>query len=300
MQDESVASAAGEDAPLPPEAVAVVEEFIPGPAELAVIDPQERTDVLLAMDEHDVRMLLERVQSSALRKWVYVLPDGTKGLTVHAVQDITQTMNWTGKCRIGVLPETLKVERATEDAGNGPEPFWTATIFARDEVTGQTQSGVSTEPVRMRLRQSTADRKRKAGAKIPEDNTVFDPFALTKAVNKAERNAQAKFIPEQIEQTIIAMFEKDPARVERIQTDQEQRIAELPPPLDDEVARGLLADARAAYNEIVWPEARVEFPPGQFGAWVMQAQHSHEMLRNLVAYVEQRRDELAAKYGGAS
>jgi hypothetical protein len=31
------------------------------------------------MDEHDVRMLLERVQSSALRKWVYELPDGSKG-----------------------------------------------------------------------------------------------------------------------------------------------------------------------------------------------------------------------------
>jgi hypothetical protein len=114
------------------EAAEAIEEYIPGPAELAVIDPADRHEVMVRMDEHDVRMLMERVQSSALRKWVYVLPDGgEEGLTVHAVQDITQTMNWSGKCRIGVLPETLEVEQITADAGNGDEPFWVATIFAR-------------------------------------------------------------------------------------------------------------------------------------------------------------------------
>jgi hypothetical protein len=32
----------------------------------------------------------------------------------------------------------------------------------------------------------------------------------------------------------------------------------------------------------------------------LQAQHSHDRLRDLVAYVEKRRDELAAKYGSGS
>lgn len=300
MQEDPAVDATADEMPLPPEAVAAVEEYIPGPAELAVSDPSDRHEVMLSMDEHDVRMLLERVQSSALRKWVYVLPDGTKGLTVHAVQDITQTMNWMGKCRIGVLPESLEVERIVEDAGNGEEPFWVATIFAQDGMTGQAQSGSSMEPVRMRLRPSTAEGKRRKGMSIPEDNTIFDPFSRTKAINKAERNAQAKFIPEVVEQSVIAMFEKDPSRVERIQTEQETKLLELPPPLDDDEARGLLAKARAAYDEVVWPEARVEFPPGTFGAWVLQAQHSHDRLRDLVAYVEKRRDDLKVKYGGAS
>ena len=290
-----------EHAPMPPEAEAVVEEYV---GEVAIIDPGDKHEVMLAMDEHDVRMLLERVQSSALRKWVYVLPDGTKGLTVHAVQDVIQLFNWMGKARIGLLLDAegrpvLEVERLTEDVGNGPEPFWSATTYARDEVTGQVQSGSAMEPVRMRLRQATADRKRKAGAKIPEDNTVFDPFSRTKAINKAERNAQAKFIPEVIEQSIIGMFENDPSRVERIRTEAEQRAEEMPPPLDDEEARGLIAAAQAAYDEIVWPEARVEFPPGKFAAYKLTAQHSHDRLRDLVAYVEGERDRLAGKYGGA-
>jgi hypothetical protein len=90
-----------------------------------------------------------------------------------------------------------------------------ATIFARDEVTGAMLPGSSMEPQRMRLQARTADRKRKAGQKIPEDNTIFDVFSRTKAIQKATRNALAAFIPEEIEQTIIAMFAKDPSRVER-------------------------------------------------------------------------------------
>jgi hypothetical protein len=123
----AIEGTAVEEPPMPEEAAKAVEDFIPSPAELAVVDPQDRHEVMLAMDEHDVRMLLERVQSSALRKWVYELKDQyppVRGLTVHAVQDITQQMNWTGKARIGVVPETLTVERITEDAGHGAEPFW--------------------------------------------------------------------------------------------------------------------------------------------------------------------------------
>jgi hypothetical protein len=290
------------DAPMPPEAAEAIEEFIPGPAELAVVDPQDGHEVMLRMDEHDVRMLLERVQSSALRKWVYVLPDGSKGLTVHAVQDIVQTMNWMGRCRIGVLPETLTVERLMEDAGNGPEPFWSVTIFAQDEMTGARQSGASMEPMRMRLKPSTAEAKRKRGMKIPEDNAIFDVFSQTKAINKAERNAQAKFIPEQIEQTVIAMFEKDPTRVEMIKTEAQQAVEELPPPLDDEKARALLARSREVQDEIaaIGPQALVECPPGLVGSYRLRSQHSHDMLRDFIAWLERRRDELQEKFGGGS
>ena len=42
----------------------------------------------MVLDDHDVRMLLEQVESSALRRWIYDMPDGmggrTMGLTVHA------------------------------------------------------------------------------------------------------------------------------------------------------------------------------------------------------------------------
>lgn len=290
-------------APMPPEAAEAIEEFIPGPAELAVLDPSDQHEVMVRMDEHDVRMLLERVQSSALRKWVYKLPyGGGEGLTVHAVQDITQMMNWTGRCRIGVLPETLEVEQITADAGNGDEPFWVATVFARDEQTGMAMPGTAMEPQRMKLRSDTAAKKRKAGAKIPEDNTIFDVFSRTKAINKAYRNALAAFIPEQVEQTIIAMFEKDPSRVEMIRTEAQQRMEELPPPLEDDEAVALLARSREVQDEIaaIGPEAAAECPPGLVGSYRLQAQHSHDLLRDFIAWLEQRRDELTEKYRGAS
>lgn len=306
-QDDAVDATAEEvpsgDRPMSPEAAEAIQEYIPGPAELAVADPDDRHEVMLRMDEHDVRMLLERVQSGALRKWVYQLPGGETGLTVHAVQDVTQLMNWTGRCRIGVLPDTLSVEQVTADAGNGPEPFWVATIFARDEVTGASLPGSSMEPQRMRLKEATARRKRDKGAKIPEDNTVFDTFSRTKAIQKATRNALAAFIPEEIEQTVIAMFAKDPSRVQRIQTEAEAKVAELPPPLDDEEARALLADAEAVYDEIRdlgGGQGKVLLPPGQFAAYKLQSQHSHDRLRDLVEWARRRRDEIAAQFAEPS
>lgn len=292
-------------APMPPGAAEAIEEFIPGPAELAVVDPSDRHEVMLSMDEHDVRMLLERAQTSALRKWVYELEgqrdrDGKpiRGLTIHAVQDLTQQMNWTGKCRIGVLPETLSVEQITQD----DQPYWSATIFARDEMTGAMLPGASMEPQRMRLKPQTAKRKREAGQRVPEDNTIFDPFSRWKAIQKATRNALAGFIPEQVEQTLIAMFGADPSRVERIRTEAEAAVEELPPPLDDDEAKGLLARSREVQDEIaaIGPQALVECPPGLVASYRLRSQHSHEMLRDFIAWLERRRDELAEKYGGES
>jgi hypothetical protein len=283
-----------------------MDDYIPTAAELAVIDPSDQHEVMLRMDDHDVRMLLERAQKTALRKWVYELKGRTdadgkpiRGLTVHAVQDITQQMNWMGKCRIGVLPETLTVERVVENAGNGDEPFWVATIFARDEMTGAMLPGAAMEPQRMQLRKSTADAKRGDGKTIPEDNKVFDPFSRTKAIQKATRNALAAFIPEEIEQSIIAMFGNDPKRVERIHTEAEQKVIDRPPALDDDGAKAKIAAARGLYDEIraLGGEAVFEFPAGKFGAYVLSAQHSHESLDALVAFMEGERDRLVEKFG---
>jgi hypothetical protein len=55
--ERAVESTAEEEAPMPREAAEAIEEFIPGPAELAVVDPSDRHEVMLSMDEHDVRML---------------------------------------------------------------------------------------------------------------------------------------------------------------------------------------------------------------------------------------------------
>jgi hypothetical protein len=275
--------------------LAAVTDFLPQRSELAVSDLDDAHEKALVMDAHDVQMILERAQTSALKKWVYQLPDGTAGLTVDAVQDLTQQFNWTGKARIGLLPDTLKVERITEDMGDGPEPLWVATVFARDEVTGQMQSGSSMEPVYMKLTEKTAAKWRQKGKKVPEDRRVFDVYSRTKAINKAERNAQAKFIPEEIEQTVIAMFVKDPRRVERIRTEAEVKVAELPPPLDDDEARALIGRAEEVYAEIRelgGGRGKIKMTPGTFNAWKLQAQHSHDRLRDFITYLEERREQI--------
>lgn len=151
------------------------------------------------------------------------------------------------------------------------------------------------EPVRMKLRQATADRKRKAGAKIPEDNKVFDPFSRTKAINKAERNAQAKFIPEVIEQAVIAMFKNDPSRVEKIQTDREAELEKMPPPIDDDEMRALLAEADGIYDEIrecAEGRGKIKMPPGYFNSQKLRVQHSHDRARDFVSWMRLRLEEI--------
>jgi hypothetical protein len=88
-----------------PELKPAVDEKLPD-VQLAVTrsDPADAHEVMVRMDDHDVAMLLEEIQTKALRRWVYKLPGNKgEGLTVHAVQDIVQRMNWTGKAKIGLL-----------------------------------------------------------------------------------------------------------------------------------------------------------------------------------------------------
>lgn len=284
-EPEEVDAAAVEDGPAP-ELAPAVDEFLPGA--MTVADPGDKQELMVVMDNHDTEMLLAQVQSAALRKWVYQLPGGKgTGLTVHAVQDIVQRMNWTRKCQIGALPDTLTVEEIVQDG----EPYWVATIFARDELSGMSLPGTSMEPQRMHLKSATAQEKREQGAIIPENNTVFDRHSRTKAIAKATRNAMAGFIPEEIEQTVIAMFEGDSSRVERIQTEREAEAERLPPPLDDDEMKALIAEADAVYDELREAgggQGKVKLPPGAYNANKLRVQHSHDRMRDFIVYLRER------------
>lgn len=285
-----------------PELAEAVDDAV-GSAALVVSDPLDRHEALVAMDANDVKALItdlaDQAQANAMRKWIYKLPDGTLGLSVHGVQDITQRMNWTGKCAIKVLPETLTVKERRADAGNGPETFFVATIFAEDARTGAVQPGVSTEPEYQQLKPATANKKREKGQKIPEDNRIFDVFAETKAVSKASRNAQAAFIPEEVEQAVLAMASQNPQLVERIQTEAEERAAELPPPLDTPEAKELEAQCAAIYAEIRdlgGGKGRVALPPGRYQGAMMHARHSIEAMQAAKLWLEERREKIAEHY----
>jgi hypothetical protein len=258
--------------------------------QLAVQDPSDAHEVMLRMDDHDVALLLEEIQTKALRSWVYKLPGNKgEGLTVHAVQDIVQRMNWTGKTKIGLLLDAqgrpvLDVETIEVNEGDGTEPVWVATAYAKDEVTGSVLPGASMEPHRMHRRDGTRP---------------FDRFSRTKAIQKATRNALAAFIPEEIEQAVLAIALKQPDRVLRIQSEAEAKVADLPPALTDKKAQKQIERARAEYDlikELGGGRGKTEITPGHFHAYLTAAQHDHQRLEDLIAWLVERHDALEAKY----
>lgn len=286
-----------------PELAPAVDEFLGANAALVVADPQDRHEGMVAMDAHDIEKLIasltELVQVNTMRKWVYRLPGGEEGLTIHAVEDITQRMNWTGKCRLRTLPKTLTVEKEVADAGNGDEVFYVATIFAEDQMTGQVEPGVSTEPQYMKLKPATADKKRQKGASIPKDNRIFDVFARTKAVGKAKRNALGCFIPTEVEQTVLAMATNNPGLVERIQSADEAKLAEMPAPLGTPEAIELEGRCKAIYQEIRElgnGKGKLALPPGRFNAQMTQSRHSIEALETTLGWLEERREAVAKRF----
>lgn len=302
-QEEPVDAEVVPDDTLPREELREAVGDAVGAAAMTVTEPDDRHEGLVAMDAHDSARLLDRITRQAQeqnlgKRWVYDLPGrkpAVRGLTIDAVQDITQQMNWTGRCAIGILPETLVVEVIEADEGEGDEKFWVATVAAVDEKTGARQIGTAMEPQRMKLRDSTAAAKRKDGKQIPEDNKIFDRYARAKAVGKAQRNAMEMFIPEVVKLTLIAMAAKNPALVERIETDVEAKIAELPPPLDTPEAKALIVELGQIYDEVRelgGGKGRLLLPPGQYNAYLVQSQHSMELLGRMKDWLEQRRSEI--------
>lgn len=274
-------------------------------AELVPAEPRDRHEGMIAMDAHDAARFVDRLTAQAQeanlgKRWIYQLPyGGGDGLTVDAVQDITQQMNWSGRCRITLLPETLKVEVVEADEGRGPEPFWVATIFAEDEMTGQRHGGTSMEPQMMQLKPETAAAKRNKGAQIPEDNRVFDRFARTKAENKAARNAEEKHIPEVVKLTLIAMAKNKPSMIEKIQTPTEAKAADWPAPLTTPEAEALNTECEDIYTAIRGlggGRGALEMPPGLFGSYRIQSAHDLSKLEGLKAWLLQERDRIAAKF----
>jgi hypothetical protein len=283
-EPESVdAEVAGPD----PELREAVDEKLP-----VVHDPSDSHELMVRMDDHDVSILLDEIQTKSLRRWVYKLPGNKgEGLTVHAVQDIVQRMNWTGKAKIGLLLDAhgrpvLDIETIEVDEGDGTEPVWVATAYAKDEVTGSVLPGASMEPHRMHRR---------------DGSRPFDRFSRTKAIQKATRNALAAFIPEEIEQAVLAVALNQPDRVVRIQTEAEAKVAALPAPLTDERAKALVAECEALYDEIRevgGGRGKVDFTPGTFNAWLLQSQHDHAALERFKVYLEERKAKLTAHYAG--
>lgn len=267
---------------------------------------RDKHEGLVAMDAHDAIRFVDRLVEQAQRtnlgkRWVYQLPGaGGDGLTVDAVEDITQQMNWTGRCRITLLPDTKHVEVVEADEGRGLEKFWVCDIFAEDEITGQKHMGSSMEPMYMQLTKETANKKRAKGQAIPDDDRIFDRFARTKAANKAARNAEEKHIPEIVKLTLIAMAKNKPQMIERIETQKDAEAQAWPPPATGPEADALNAEIDEIYariRELGGGRGKVELTPGVFHGYKLQAAHDVGKLESMKLFLLEREEQIAAKFG---
>jgi hypothetical protein len=272
------------------------DDFKPAPAELAVADvAHPEADVFRVLDRHDEAQILEEMQSRVLDVTLYDFP-GEGGsrqvdLSYKGVREVIHLMTRTGKVRIRVIPGSLSVVEVFE---NG-EPHYVADVWAEDTVTGEAYSGSSSQPKLMKLTDKTAKKWRAKGRDVPDDRKVWDSFARTKAINKAERNALGKFVPEPLRQVLIAQYLKDPKRIDVIRAGAgAEQMAELPPPLADERADAQRAEARELYDRIKGfapGGVAVGLTPAAFNQWMTRTEHSHERLDDFLTFLRGKLEE---------
>jgi hypothetical protein len=256
------------------------EDYKPSGAELVVADPREPEGVFVVFDRHDEQQIIEEFQRRALKVMLYDFEQGGAkliDLSYAGVNEAIRLMNSTGKCRIHIDKDSLRVETVTEDRGNGHEEFYVATVFATDDVTNFGEFGTSAEPKLMRLRNG---------------KTKWDIFARTKAINKAQRNALKTMIPEALRQTIIAQYKGDATAIRQIQAGAgAESLAELPPPLNTPEAEERKAEARKIYDEIREKEP-TKLLPAVFHNYMVRAEHSLERLDDFLEFLRGIREEV--------
>ena len=281
-----------------------VEIYRPDASELVVSPGGD--DLWTVLDKHDEDAILEEFQRRALKVMLYEFPQsGAPGgkvidLSYQGVNEAVRLLNNTGKCRIRIRPDVKEIRREVIE---GVE-YVVASVYAEDERTGYGQFGTSREPIWMKVNANVAKRAREKGEPVRTEDVegtkvsrVFDVFAETKALNKAQRNALKVMIPERMRQALIAMARHDDTALKTIQSGAgASAIAELPPPLDDEKAKELNVRIRAAYDRIRVVSVTALLP-GAFGAKVARAQHSHDLLLALAEELEAQATHLEAKGG---
>jgi hypothetical protein len=252
-----------------------VEESKPREQDLVVrgaaIDPQAPYRV---MDRHDEKQILDELLGRQLDVMVYSF-DNKTDLSYAGVQEVVRTLNARGATRIRVVAAPPPIFDEVVDEG---ETFIQATAYAEDTLNGGGAWGTATEPKYMRLRNG---------------NTKLDSFARTKALSKAQRNAEKALIPEEFRQLLIAMFLKDKRRVKQIESGllHEEDLPELPPPVDDDEMRAKVAHARERYTEITKLApggVKVSLTPATFHRYLTRAETDHGRMDDFLALLEEK------------
>lgn len=261
----------------PPEVVdAEPMDYAPSGAALVVTGDDEQ-EVFAVLDRHDERAIMEELQRRGTQRLFYNF-DGHVDLSIHGVLEAIGLMNRTGKVQIAVEPSSAVIEVVQLDG----KPHVKARVYARDAVTGFGVFGTSTQEQYM---------KRRNGSE------VFDKFAETKALNKAQRNALGMCIPQPIRQAMIAQVTKDSGLMRDVQHGVgAAEMAELPPADTSPEAEALRVEIQAAYDELRGVDVTLLLP-GQYHVTLQQASHSVVELRAFLGWLNAKLE--TAKAGAA-
>ena len=133
------------------------------------LQKSENSNIFSLLDKEDEKQIMNLEQFGNPEKLVYQVGDNLQ-LSFVGIKHIGFLMAKTGNPL-----RTLEV--LTELQGEKDEKTWYATVRIRNEKTHQEEIGVSQCP-------------------FYDGKGKLDPFARTKAVSKAERNAKKRLIPE--------------------------------------------------------------------------------------------------------
>lgn len=251
-------------------------EFKPPAGELAV-RPDVPEDVYRAMDAMDELQILEALEGRPSEVMVYSFESGGKrqtGLSYAGTAEVVRTMNQNRATAIEVAEDVTPIveEVQDEDEEGRTITYVQATVYARDRLNGGGLWGTA----RQAKFQVFRDKNKKPR---------LDPFARTKALSKAQRNAMLPLTPLMYRETLIAQMLKVPERVKELRLGMGDPTAEMPPPLDDDRAKELKAQIRGVYTEIRGMDP-MALPPGRFNVKLSRAEHEHARMEELLAELE--------------
>lgn len=240
--------------------------------------------IFRTMDRHDEQQILDELVGRQLKEMVYSFGSGSDrktGLSYAGVQECVRTLNARGATRIKIAAEPAPI---FEEYVESDEGYIQCTVYAVDELNGGGAWGTATEPKNMRLRNG---------------GTKRDFFARTKALSKAQRNAEKALLPEEFIQLLIAMYVKDETRVREIREGllSEADLPELPPPVDDDEMRAKMAEARDLYAEItrlVPGGVGVKLTPASFHRYATRAETDHERAGGFLSMLREKLEQARA------
>jgi hypothetical protein len=257
-----------------------------------VAHPADSQAAFRAMDRYDEVQIIEEIEGRMSEVLVYKIPTGTDLSFAGVREAIRLLVEQTGRrINTGTHPPIKDIVDI-----NG-EPHHQVMVYAVDESSGQGYWGTAQQPVQMKLRDDTARKYREKGKKISEDNKVDDEFAFTKALSKAQRNALKYFIPEQIRQGILAIAQKNPAKLREITMGPGAPQIDAPAALNDEKATALINECKERYTALKreYPAFAKRLPPGKFNSDLRSAWSSHAALETLRDNLVEARTAIEAK-----